>query len=94
MEFWLEYLPVVIYFLLIVLLIVSIILGIKLINTTTKVEKIIDSINDKIDAINPIFHVIDFATDRIAGLSDSVVDFFTRFLGKLLNRKEKIDEEE
>lgn len=89
MEFWLNYLPVVIYFLLIALLIILIILGIKMIGTLTKVEKIVDGINDKIESINPIFHMIDFATDRIANLSDVFVDFFTNFLSKLLNRKGK-----
>ncbi len=89
MEFWMSYLPIVIYFLLIVLLIVLIILGIKSINILSKAEKIIDSVNEKIEAINPIFHMIDFATDRIASLSDTFVDVITGFLGKLFTRKEK-----
>lgn len=88
-EFWLEYLPVVIYFLLIALLIVLIILGVKLIGTVTKVDKIVDNINEKMESINPIFHLIDFATDRIASLSDTFIDYFTNILGKLIGRKGK-----
>lgn len=88
MEFWLTYLPVVIYFLLIALLIVLIILGIRAINTLNKVDKIVDNINEKFESINPIFHMIDFATDRIASLSDTVVEYFAGFLGKMLKKKD------
>lgn len=94
MEFWLTYLPVVVYFLLIVLLIVLIILGIKLISAINKADKIIDNISNKIEAINPIFHMIDFATDRLANLSDVFVDIFTNFLGKLVHRKDRKKENE
>ncbi len=38
--------------------------------------------------------MIDFATDRIASLSDSVVDLFAGFLGKLINRKKKGNDED
>lgn len=94
MEFWLTYLPVVIYFLLIALLIVLIVLGLKMIGVLGKFEKIIDSVNDKIESINPIFHMIDFATDRISNLSDTFIDFFTSFLSKLLNKKGKENKNE
>lgn len=89
MEFWLMYLPIVIYFLVIALLIVLIILGLKGINFLNKVDKIIDNINEKIESINPIFHMLDFATDKIANLSDSIVEYFAGFLGRILNKKDK-----
>lgn len=94
MEFWLTYLPIVIYFLLIAVLIMIIILGFKVMGTLSRIDKIADNINEKFDAINPIFHMIDFATDKIAALSDSFVDYFTGFLGKLMKRKEKREDDE
>ena len=45
MEFWLTFLPLVIYILLIILLTIGIILGIKTIITMNKVEKVVDNVN-------------------------------------------------
>ena len=48
MEFLLQFLPIVIYFLLIIILVIGIVLGIKSIITITKVEKVVDDVNDKV----------------------------------------------
>ena len=93
LEFWLAYLPVVVYFLLIVLLIVLIVLGIKLINTITKIDLIVDNISRKFESLNPIFNAFDFVTDRISGLSDTVVDMFSGFLGKIIGNKKRGDKD-
>ena len=45
MDFWLSFLPIIIYVLLIILLIIGIILGIKSIITINKVEKVVDDVN-------------------------------------------------
>ncbi len=89
MEALLEILPVIIYILLIVLLVVGIILGIKAIITLNKVEKIVDEVTEKFESLNPIFNIIDFASDRLASLTDTVFEFFTGLLGKLISRKDK-----
>jgi uncharacterized protein YoxC len=94
MEFWLNFLPIVIYVLLIALLVVGIILGIKTIITMNKVEKVVDNVNDKVQSLDSVFNVIDFTTDRIAGITDRVVDFFTSLFGKVvLNRRRKNKED-
>ena len=50
MEFWLSFLPIVIYALIIIILIVGIILGVKSIRTMNKVEKVVDNVNDKVES--------------------------------------------
>ena len=45
MEFWLSFLPIIIYLLLIVVLVVLIILGIQSINAMKKVNKVVDDVN-------------------------------------------------
>ncbi len=95
MDTLLEVLPVIIYFLLIIFLVVGIILGIKSISAMNKAEKLIDNVNEKMDSITPLFGLLDFATDRISSLTDTIVDFFSGFLGKMFmksKRKEKDDE--
>lgn len=87
-----ESLPIVIYFLIIILLIICIILGIRFIITLKKAEIVIDDINNKIQSFNGLFHIIDNVTDKIATLSDSIVNFIINIFSKIINRKKKEDE--
>ena len=93
MSFLLDFLPIVIYFLLIIFLIIGIILGIKLIITLDKVEKVVEDVNDKVQTLNGFFHIIDYTTDKIAFATDKVVDTIASVFNKLLfskkNKKEK-----
>ena len=70
-----EALPVVIYFLLIVLLVVAIWIGIKLIITMNKVDDILEDISEKAKSLDKLFSIIDFATDRVSMVSDTVINF-------------------
>lgn len=94
MEMLKEALPVVIYMLLIVLLIVLIVFFIKAIYTVTKVNKIVDDVDGKIQTLNGAFAIIDTITDKISSLSDYVVNIINEKLVKLFSRKRKDDIEE
>ena len=99
MEFLSSFLPIIIYILLIVFLIVGIVLGIKSITTLTKVEKMVDDVNEKVKSLNFFFNIIDFASDKIAGLTDTVVgaisSIFTKKFFKRKNKEtERNDEDE
>ena len=89
MDFWLDFLPLVIYFLLIIFLIVGIILGIKFIMTLNKVEKVVDDVNNKVQTLNGFFHLIDYTTDKIALATDKVVDGIVSLFNKMIKRKKK-----
>ena len=89
MEFWLTFLPLVIYILLIILLVVGIVLGIKTIITMTKVEKVVDNVNEKVESLNSVFNLIDFTTDKIAGFTDRVIEVAGNLFSKLLFRKKR-----
>ena len=94
MEFWLSFLPIVIYALIIIILIVGIILGVKSIRTMNKVEKVVDNVNDKVESLNAVFNVIDFTTDKIASFTDKIVDGVSGLFGKLFITKKKDKEED
>ena len=98
MEFWLTFLPLIIYVLLIILLIVGIILGIKTIITMNKVEKVVDNVNEKVESLNSVFNLIDFTTDKIAAFTDRLVEVAGSVFSKLLfrnkNKKRKKDDYE
>ena len=89
MEFWLTFLPLVIYILLIILLVVGIVLGIKTIITMTKVEKVVDNVNEKVESLNSVFNLIDFTTDKIAGFNDRVIEVDGNLFNKVIFRKKR-----
>ena len=90
-----EGLTILLYVLGAILLVVLIILGIKLIITMDKFEKLVDNINTKVSSLNGLFSVIDFTTDKFTSISDKVVDGVSSLVGKVFNRKkeEEFDDE-
>lgn len=84
-----DVLPIILYILGSILLIILIILGIKLIITMNKIENVVDDINSKVKTLDGFFSVIDFTTDKLAMISDKVVDTVTLFIKKIFRRKEE-----
>jgi len=92
MSFWLEFLPIVIYILLIIILIVGIILGIRFLVLLGKAERIMDDVNRKVKSLDGVFHIIDTATDKIVLVTDKVVEGVTSFVTKMFfNKKEETE---
>ncbi len=89
MNFWLEFLPIVIYILLIIILIVGIILGIRLILLLGKAERVVEDVNRKVKSLDGIFHIIDTATDKIVFVTDKVVESVMAFISKIFIRSEE-----
>lgn len=94
-------LPIIIDFLIIIILIVGIILGIRAIITMSKVDKIVDDVNDKVESLNGFFAALDFITDRMSSLSDFFFEGLSSLFGGFVsskirrrNRKDEEDEEE
>ena len=87
MDFWLHFLPIVIYLLLIALLTIGIILGIKTIITMNKLEKVVDNVNEKVESLNSIF-------SKIASFTDKVVEVAGNLFSKVLFRKKRKGESE
>ena len=76
-----------------ILLIVLIIFGIKLIITMNKIETVVDDINVKVDKLNGLFNIIDYTTDKLALVSDKMVDGVSYILKKIFFKKNKKKEE-
>lgn len=89
-----ETLPVVIYLLLIVLLVVVIVIGIKLIFTMNKVDLLLDDVAKKVHSLDRIFNMIDYTTDKVTMISDTVVNFITSKLKKIIKFKKNDEEDE
>lgn len=89
-----ETLPVVIYLLLIVLLVVVIVIGIKLIFTMNKVDLLLDDVTKKVHSLNRVFNMIDYTTDKVTMISDTVVNFITSKLKRIIKFKKNDEEDE
>lgn len=89
-----ETLPVVIYLLLIVLLVVVIVIGIKLIFTMNKVDLLLDDITKKVHSLDRVFNMIDYTTDKVTMISDTVVNFITSKLKRIIRFKKNDEEDE
>ena len=88
-----EVLPIILYILGSILLGILIVLGIKLINVMNKMEKDVEDINTKVSSLNGVFNIIDATTDRLALLSDRMVDGISLIIRKLFAKKKKKDKE-
>jgi len=89
-----EVLPIILYILGSILLAVLIVLGIKLIVTMDKIQAAVDNINTKVESLNGLFSIIDFTTDKLANISDKVVETITSFIRKIFYRKKEESEED
>ncbi len=84
---------ILIYILGSILLVVLIVLGIKLINTVTKIDKLLDETHSKIKSLDRMFNVVDVITDSMAIISDKIVDAICYWIKKIFI-KEKGKEED
>ena len=87
MSFLLEFLPIIIYVLLIIVLLIGIVLAIKCLITLDKVEKVVDNVNDKVRALDRLFHIIDTTTDRVVLITDKVIEGLTSLVANLFITK-------
>lgn len=87
-----QLLLIILYLLGSILLVVLIILGIKLINTMNKIQIVVDDINKKVDSFDGLFSIIDTTTDKLAFLSDKMVDGITVLIKKILKPKKGKEE--
>ena len=88
-----EVLPIILYILGSILLGILIVLGIKLINVMNKMEQVVDDINTKVSSLNGVFSIIDATTDKLALLSDRMVDSISLIIRKLFAKKKKNNKE-
>lgn len=89
-----QLLLIILYLLGSILLVVLIILGIKLINTMNKIQNVVDDINKKVDSFDGLFSIIDNTTDKLALLSDKMVDGVTFLLKKIFKPKKRKEEDD
>ena len=84
-----EVLSIILYVLGSILLVVLIILGVKLIITMNKIENVVDDINKKVKSLDGLFSIIDVTADKLAMISDKVVDIIASFIRKIFRSNQE-----
>lgn len=89
---------IVLYILGSILLIVLIFLGIKLIMTLDKVDKLVNEITDKTKQLDSTFSIINKISDALSGVNDKLLSVLTGcitgLITKIKNKKERNDFDE
>ena len=58
-----------------------------------KVDKIVGSVSDKLESLNGIFHLIDFATDHVTDMTDRAVERISGIISRFIHKHNKRKEE-
>ena len=93
MEFLLDFLPIIIYILLIVLISICIYFVVKAIKVTEKVEVLLENVEGKISSLDAFFNIIDFTTEKISVISERLVDGVISLVHKLFHKRKDEDYE-
>lgn len=87
-------LPIFIYLLLMALIVVGIILGIKLIITIDKINRVVDDLEDKVASLNGVFRVINGISDKFSLISSKIIDTVVSLISRIGNKKNREDEDD
>ena len=89
MEFVNVFLPAVMYSLLIVLIIVLIILGIRMLETVTRINTLLDDLEKKMDSMSGLFNVMDFITTKATIVTDTVASTIMGAVRSLVKKRKQ-----
>lgn len=93
MEFLLDFLPIIIYILLIVLISVCIYILLKASKTIDKVNLLLEDVEMKLSTLDAFFNAINWTTEKINIISERIVDGVMSLVHKLFNRRKDDDYE-
>lgn len=88
-----SFLMMILFVLASILLVVLIVLGIKLINTISRADKVLDELNTRLHKFDRMFGAVDVVTDGMALFSDKIVDSIVFVIRKIFNKKKGKEEE-
>lgn len=89
-----ELLPIIIYILLIVLIVLLIIIAVKVSKTMDKVNAMVDDVDGKLKALDPLFLLVETVTGKATLISDRFLSFVLGIVNKATDKKKKGKKEE
>ena len=97
MDFLSQVLPIIIYFLLIIVIMVGIVLGIKFIITIDRVLTIVDGVNEKIEKVTPLLDTLGTISSKFNDVITTVIKSVENLVMKVFlknKNKEEMESEE
>ena len=89
MDSLMEFFPIIIYTLSIIIMVLLMVLIVKLIHTVDKANVILDDVEKKTKSLNGLFSVIDGVTDTLSVFTDTAVSTIVHIFSKILPKKRK-----
>lgn len=86
-------LPIILYILGAILLTALIVLTIKLIIVTNKVEKTVDNISGKVKSLDGLFEIIGMFTGKFYLVTNKVIEYVALLVEKIFKGKEDVKDE-
>ena len=93
MGFLNEFLPIIIYILLIVLITISIVIAIKLSRTVDKADAILDDAQSKMQSLDSVFDLVEGVSSEATLIGDRFLGFVLSIANKLFKNKKEDKEE-
>lgn len=81
------FLQLMVYIFLIALIIIFIILGVRLLKVLTKVDKLVDQVEERIQKTDNIFGLIDKTADFASNVSDKIISGIFHFVSNIFKKK-------
>ncbi|MBQ9318446.1 MAG: hypothetical protein IJR82_02310 [Bacilli bacterium] len=81
------FLQLLIYIFLAILIVIFIILGIRMLKVLTKVDKVIDQVEDRIQKTDNVFGLIDKTADLASNVSDKIIGGIFHFICNIFKKK-------
>ena len=94
MLFLQSFLPICIYFLLIILIIIGIILGMRLIELIDRANNVLDNVETKVNSLNGLFNIIDFTTNKVEGFTARATDLGSKIVKRVLKKNNNKEEDD
>ena len=88
-----EFLGVILDSLLIVLVIIAIILALKMFDTLTRIDKVLENAEKKLESLDNVFSLVDIASDKLMIVTDTFVSSIIGFIKGIFEKKGKDKDE-
>lgn len=93
MEFLLDFLPIIIYILLIVLISMCIYFILKAIKIADRMNELLENVEYKLSSLDAFFKVINFTTEKINVIGERITDGILSLVHKLFHKRKGEDNE-
>ena len=87
MEFLLDFLPIIIYILLIVLISICIYFILKAIKIADRVDALLENVEYKLSSLDAFFNVINFTTEKIGIIGERISDGILSLVRKIFHKR-------